>query len=147
MKDDEKDYFWLKVFIFVGYIAVILVIIISAGTLPERIITRQVGWIIFIFGFLLWLPARITIRKYHTSLPEAYRIVKTGIYAKIRHPIYIAIEIMYIGFSLVLYSLWGVVSTIALLTPLHFYRIYEEEKLFKKVFGAEYIEYKKNTWF
>jgi len=147
MADDKKEYFWLKIFIFVGYIVVILVMIISAGTLPQRLILRQAGWIIFILGTLIWLPARITIRKYHTSLPEAYRIVKTGIYSKIRHPIYIGIEIMYIGFSLVLYSLWGLISTVALLTPLHIYRIFEEEKLLGKVFGAEFIEYKKNTWF
>ncbi|MGQ9706759.1 MAG: methyltransferase family protein [bacterium] len=147
MIDKKKEYFWLKIFIFVGYIAVIIVMIISAGTLPEKFIIRQIGWIIFIIGFLLWLPARITIRRFHTSLPEAYKIVKTGIYSKIRHPIYISIEIMYIGFSLVLYSLWGFISTLALLTPLHIYRAYEEEKLFKKVFGAEYIEYKKKTWF
>ncbi|HDM43200.1 MAG TPA: DUF1295 domain-containing protein [Firmicutes bacterium] len=147
MTEEKKSYFWLKTSIFFGYIIVILVMITSAGTLPEKLIVRYIGWVIFIVGFIVWLPARIQLRKYYTSLPEAYKIIKTGIYAKIRHPIYIGVELMFAGFSLVLYSLWGLVSTIVLITALHYYRIIEEERLLEERFGKDWLEYKKNTWF
>jgi len=56
----------------------------------------------------------------YTALPEARHLVTHGIYSKIRHPIYVGVQLVYWGLSLWFRSWPGFILTLILLLPLHF---------------------------
>ena len=73
------------------------------------------------------------------------KIIKTGIYAYTRNPIYVA----FIGFQISMFLVFGnifyVLSSIFLSIWIHFFVIIPEENYLIKKFGNEYERYKKNV--
>lgn len=67
------------------------------------------------------------------------RVISTGPYALIRHPMYAGVLIMVIGVPLALASWWGL-AIIFLVVPVLAWRILDEEKLLKKDLPG-YVDY------
>jgi protein-S-isoprenylcysteine O-methyltransferase Ste14 len=59
------------------------------------------------------------------------KVVSTGPYGLVRHPMYMGVLVMVIGVPLALGSLWGL-AVLALTTPVLIWRILDEEQLLKK---------------
>jgi protein-S-isoprenylcysteine O-methyltransferase Ste14 len=72
---------------------------------------------------------------------EDQKVISTGLYALIRHPMYAGVLIMMIGVPLALGSFWGLV-VLAIILPGLIWRILDEEKLLKKDLPgyADYME-------
>lgn len=70
---------------------------------------------------------------------EDQRVISSGPYALVRHPMYGGVLVMMVGVPLALGSWWGLV-VLALITPGLIWRILDEEKLLKKDLPG-YIEY------
>ena len=62
---------------------------------------------------------------------ESQKVISTGPYAFIRHPMYTGVLIMVIGVPLALDSWWGL-AIVALVVPVLAWRILDEEKLLEK---------------
>ncbi len=62
---------------------------------------------------------------------EGQKVISTGPYALLRHPMYVGVLVMAIGVPLALGSLWGL-AVLALIMPVLIWRILDEEKLLKK---------------
>lgn len=62
---------------------------------------------------------------------EAQKVISTGPYAIVRHPMYAGVLVMMIGVPLALGSLWGLL-VLAIISPGLIWRIVDEEKLLKK---------------
>jgi protein-S-isoprenylcysteine O-methyltransferase Ste14 len=62
---------------------------------------------------------------------EDQKVVATGPYALVRHPMYVGVLVMVIGVPLALGSWWGL-AVVALTTPILMWRILDEEQLLKK---------------
>ena len=62
---------------------------------------------------------------------EGQKVIATGPYALVRHPMYVGVLIMVIGVPLALGSWWGL-AVLALTTPALSWRILDEEQLLKK---------------
>jgi protein-S-isoprenylcysteine O-methyltransferase Ste14 len=78
------------------------------------------------------------------QLQSDHRLVTTGPYARMRHPIYTALVGWAAGFALVTAN-WIFVA-FAILTPMFFFlRVPREEKMMLDQFGGEYREYIKRT--
>lgn len=60
------------------------------------------------------------------ALQRDHRVIDRGPYAIIRHPIYAAVLLMYIGTVLV-FSTWWTWLSLALLVAVHIYRLLDEE--------------------
>jgi protein-S-isoprenylcysteine O-methyltransferase Ste14 len=75
-----------------------------------------------------------TVQKF-----EGQRVISTGLYASVRHPVYTGALIMSIGIPLALGSWWGF-AFLALTIPVVVWRILDEEKLLKKDLQG-YTEY------
>ncbi len=71
------------------------------------------------------------------------KIITTGLYGVVRHPMYIGVLIMYMPTPLALGSYWGLIPMAFLPVALVF-RILNEEKVLKENFG-DYEEYCKKT--
>jgi protein-S-isoprenylcysteine O-methyltransferase Ste14 len=99
-----------------------------------------VGVVIFSFSWKELGEVRIGV------LPGK-SLITTGIYSKIRHPIYLGIKLIYLGLALFFKSTVTVILFFVLLFPVHMYRVRREEQELIKRFGEEYLEYKKRTLF
>ena len=106
-----------------------------------------IAFILLILGTIVLFISLINLGKYYTPSPIPKGLVTKGIYSKVRHPIYLSLEILFIGLSLLFKSLVGLLLTVLLIIPFHLYRKRKEEKLMLEKFGKQYIEYKKRTWF
>jgi protein-S-isoprenylcysteine O-methyltransferase Ste14 len=65
------------------------------------------------------------------QVEEGQKVISTGLYASVRHPMYMGVLVMIIGVPLALGSWWGLVA-VALLTPVLVWRILDEEKFLSK---------------
>lgn len=72
---------------------------------------------------------------------EGQQVISTGLYALVRHPMYMGLLGMMIGVPLALGSVWGL-AVLALITPILIWRILDEEKVLKKDLPgyAEYMQ-------
>ena len=105
-----------------------------------------ISGLLFIGGAALGVKARHELAECFSGTPKAIRIVRSGVYAKIRHPIYIgglliSISLCLLYRNLIFYCVLLVVCVIQSI------RARTEEKLLLKTFGQEYINYKNSTWF
>jgi len=77
---------------------------------------------------------------------EPRKLVTTGFYARLRHPIYVFGTM---AFLLVLLALqgWQALVIWAILIPIQVIRARREERVLTEAFGAEYEAYRKSTWF
>ena len=73
------------------------------------------------------------------KVEDGQRVITTGPYALVRHPMYAGVLVMVIGVPLALSSWWGLVI-MALVVPGLAWRIMDEEKLLKKDLPG-YVEY------
>lgn len=106
------------------------------------------GIILFIAGYALRLTSRIMLHKQFSvfvALQKEHKLITTGIYKWVRHPIYTAGVISFIGFILITNSLLGLLMGIFLMLPALLYRIHVEEQMLIAHFGKEYVEYKKKV--
>lgn len=106
------------------------------------------GFFIFLIGnYLFYLSHKQLGDNWsHTLMVlEKHQLVTTGLYRKIRHPMYSSIFIKGIGISLL--SLNYLLSALYLVPfiLLVFLRIKKEESMMKEKFGSEYIQYMEET--
>ena len=77
---------------------------------------------------------------------KASTLVTTGLYSRIRNPIYFFGALMILGIII-----WSnkplLLLFFVVLIPLQIYRIRKEERVLAEKFGAAYLDYKRQTWF
>ena len=95
---------------------------------------------------IVWFVARRQLGVAFSVRPEARQLVVTGLYAKLRHPIYVFGTM---AFLLVLLALqgWQALAIWAILIPVQIVRGRREESVLAEAFGAEYEAYRNSTWF
>jgi protein-S-isoprenylcysteine O-methyltransferase Ste14 len=91
-------------------------------------------------GLALFLAAAITKH----SFGESSSLVTTGVYAKVRHPMYTGLILMHLGFPLLTGSALTLLSA-ALWIPLILLWGHWEEIQLEERFGEEYRHYKAKT--
>jgi len=134
-----KLLYWIDVFFFLCFGAYV----VAETNVDDRFI---VGVGMAIFGFAFWLLARIQLGESFSVTAQAKALVTTGLYSKIRHPIYTFGGISFLG----LFIAWGkliplVVFLIAY--PMQIFRIKKEDAVLEEEFGEEYRRYKESSWF
>ena len=70
----------------------------------------------------------------------------TGVYARLRNPIYVAGCVLVAGVALLLGSWWPLLLLLVLI-PLQVARARREEAVLRARFGEEYEQYRRRTWF
>jgi protein-S-isoprenylcysteine O-methyltransferase Ste14 len=79
------------------------------------------------------------------TLQPEHRLITTGCYRWVRHPIYSGSVLAFAGFFLVFRSKLALIAVpVYLIGTLM--RIADEERLFAETFGAEYERYRARTW-
>jgi protein-S-isoprenylcysteine O-methyltransferase Ste14 len=79
------------------------------------------------------------------EIREQHTLVSTGIYSKIRHPMYTAIWFWVLGQSLLLTNFIAGLSGIVAFGLMYILRVGLEEKMMESTFGEDYKVYKSKT--
>ena len=123
-------------------ILVILTIYLLATGIP-RTSVFWIGWIIFLVGIILRMIALKQLGSMYSmnvEIRDQHKLINTGIYSLVRHPLYLAYFIDTLGIILFLQKIYF--SPILILT---FWglkvRLNNEEKELNNLFGNAYKEY------
>jgi protein-S-isoprenylcysteine O-methyltransferase Ste14 len=135
-----------KIIISIGFLSLIGVIVFSAfdfrfGWSPVPAYVALLGDLLVALGLFVNLLV-FRENSYGGSSIEIVndqKVISTGLYARVRHPMYVGVLIMVIGVPLALGSWWGL-AIIALTLPGLIWRILDEEELLKKDLPG-YTEY------
>lgn len=107
---------------------------------------RIAGIAIAVPAFILFVAARIELGRAFSVQAKATTLVTTGVYSRIRHPIYIFAALLILGIII-----WTgrpeLLLIFAVLVPLQLVRSRQEERVLREKFGAAYLDYKRKTWF
>jgi len=95
---------------------------------------------------VLWFVARWQLGDAFSVGAKARRLVTTGLYSKIRHPIYLFGTLAFLFVVLALLGWYGLVVW-AIVTAIQVRRSLREERLLLETFGQEYVTYRDQTWF
>lgn len=123
-----------------------LVVCISEAHAVDWTVLRIVGAILIVLALPLFVLARLQLGAAFSVQPQAKFLVTTGLYSKVRNPIYVFGGLMVIGASL-FWSVWGPLVVLAVMVPLQAYRVRKEEQVLLQAFGEEHERYKRQTWF
>ena len=129
---------------FVPAVAIlVLMLVFARGPWnPWRILGAA---LILVFLGLLTV-ARLQLGNSFSVTAQARRLVVSGLYARIRHPVYVFSSFLVLGAALYLQVLWLTVL-LAVIVPLQVWRARQEEKVLTLAFGEAYQAYRKTTWF
>jgi protein-S-isoprenylcysteine O-methyltransferase Ste14 len=109
-------------------------------------IFSYIGIFLLVPSVILFLVARIQLGASFQVSAQANKLVKTGIYKKLRHPIYLFGSLFILGMIFITQTFFLLI-VLALIIVLQKRRMKQEEKVLTEKFGNEYSEYKKQTWF
>ncbi len=106
-----------------------------------------VGMAIAVAGLALWATARIQLGKSFSVTPQARALVTTGLYSKLRNPIYFFAGVAYIA-MFIAWGYWIAIPPALLgMCALQMSRAHKEAKVLEAAFGDEYRRYREQTWF
>ncbi len=109
---------------------------------------RWVGFFVYSIGGALRLaPVFVLGRRFSglVAIQPGHRLVTTGLYGVIRHPSYLGLFLLALGWGLAFRSGVGVIIAVLMLIVV-LARIDAEERLLSETFGAEYDAYRTRTW-
>jgi protein-S-isoprenylcysteine O-methyltransferase Ste14 len=107
---------------------------------------RYVGTALTLVGMALIGVARFQLGKSFSIKPEAHALVTTGLYSKIRNPIYVFGTVAVAGLVLVMQKAW-MLAVLVVLVIAQTIRARREARVLESAFGDAYREYRSKTWF
>jgi protein-S-isoprenylcysteine O-methyltransferase Ste14 len=107
---------------------------------------KLIGALIAGIALPLFVLARLQLGSSFSIKAKAGRLVTTGLYSRIRNPIYLFGGLFLVGLSL-FFSVWGPLVVALVIVPLQVVRARREERVLAEAFGEEYERYKSKTWF
>ncbi|MEI8143374.1 MAG: methyltransferase [Candidatus Berkelbacteria bacterium] len=104
------------------------------------------GIALILLSLPLWILARFQLGKSFALRPIAKNFVHSGLYSKIRHPMYLFSSITAFGIMLIL-NHWYWYLLFFILIVVQIFRATKEDHALEKTFGQGYFDYKRKTWF
>jgi len=127
---------------------------------PIDIYLQIIGLIIIFFGLILYLIAGKTVTKeVNSKATEERKMMTTGLYAYIRHPLYLAFILIPVGFLLITLNYLSLFYFMTFTISTHpdeecdregkftfvIKEVRCEEEYMKKIYGKDYEEYMEKT--
>ena len=126
---------------------VILLLYLFVPGLKEQPWTalRILGGVLAVTGYSMFVTARLQLGKSFSVTPQAKELVTSGLYSRIRNPIYVFVDVMIFGAILALHLYW-LFAVYPLLVAMHVFRARREGKILQEKFGQAYLDYCSQTW-
>jgi len=123
-----------------------VVFLVLHANLVEWTPVKMAGAALAVFSVAMLAVARLQLGASFAIKAKAKTLVTTGIYSKIRNPIYVFGWLFLFGMATVLEN-WLLLGISVVLIPVQLYRARKEEAVLSAAFGEEYARYKAGTWF
>jgi len=108
--------------------------------------TRWAGLIVCLIGLAGVIAARYTLGSSFSIVPKARELVTTGIYSRIRNPIYVFSLILIVGVIVMVRNPVLLFLPVIIL-PIQIIRARREAQVLEARFGEAYRQYRAQTWF
>jgi protein-S-isoprenylcysteine O-methyltransferase Ste14 len=95
--------------------------------LPATIVVIANVLVMAAFGFILLVLGENTFAASTITVEAGQRVISTGPYARVRHPMYAGAVLLILAMPMALGSLWGLLAA-AILPPILIARIFDEER-------------------
>ncbi len=130
---------WLSIYTFANHS-------INLTTLANRA-SIAIAILLVIAAIIVSQIAIRTLGKFFDRLiiKSDHQLVTEGIYGSVRHPIYTSYIFLFVGFCVMLQSLWGFGLLLAICTVWFGNRIGIEERMLSERFGDKYQDYCQQT--
>ena len=92
-----------------------------------------------------WIAARLQLGASFSVRPDARHLVTSGIYSKVRHPVYVFGTPAVLGVLVALLG-WQALSIAVILVPVELPRAPRGGRA-SETFGSEFNAYRERTWF
>ncbi|MFZ3266767.1 MAG: isoprenylcysteine carboxylmethyltransferase family protein [Terriglobales bacterium] len=122
-----------------------LVVIFRSGPGPHGA-ARWVGLVLGLIGLAGVIAARFTLGRSFSIRAKATALVTTGIYSRIRNPIYVSGVICLIGLVVMMGRPY-LLAILLVIVPMQIIRARREARVLEEKFGEVYREYRQRTWF
>lgn len=134
-----------KIILMLFVVVLPLIVMRLLSKYPHDLMT-YIGIGLIIPSFLLLLTAYYQLGSSFAITPQAKELVTKGLYAKIRHPIYVFGILLFIGFAMVTRSVLSyVLLVLALVDGIR--RARKENSVLEEKFGDAYRAYRDHVWF
>ncbi len=97
-------------------------------------------------SFALWMLARYQLGSSFRATAQAHKLVTTGLYSRIRNPIYLFGQLAFLGLAIAWNTPLGY-GIFVLMIPVQMLRARKERAVLENAFGDEYRAYRERTWF
>lgn len=140
---DERKFYLFAVVQIVAIGGLLCAVIVWNGPWNAQ---RKVGTGLVVLGIIFIAIARYQLGRSFSIRPEAHKLVTTGLYSKIRNPIYVFGMVLVTGVILVFQNpvLWVILPVLVIAQAI---RARKEAGVLESAFGDQYREYRKKTWF
>jgi protein-S-isoprenylcysteine O-methyltransferase Ste14 len=145
--ENEKGQQWIQFCIYISYIGIFILSSLDHRFLWSTVSIPYVilGDVLVAFGYLIILIVlrENTFASTTIEVSQDHKVISTGPYAIVRHPMYLGGIVMLLGTPLALGSCWGIIDFV-LITFFLAWRLLEEEKFLSTSLSG-YKEYCQKT--
>jgi protein-S-isoprenylcysteine O-methyltransferase Ste14 len=106
---------------------------------------RIAGAIVTLVSLSLIVLARIQLGRSFSVRAKATRLVTTGLYSRIRNPIYVFGCFFFLGLAMFIPA-WWLLLLLIIVIPMQIVRARREAAVLEATFGDEYRRYRQQTW-
>ena len=136
-------YKWSFIYLFYSYLIIVFVSIAEYFTKIKLINLKVVllGLIIYGFGIVIRRKAIKELGEYwsvYIEIKKEHKLIKSGIYKRLKHPYCLAVIAELVGICLVANSYNSLFLVFLIQLPLLFVRINLEEMVLRRHFGTKY---------
>lgn len=120
----------------------------SIGVLPDYLPLRFIGVVLYTMAFVLMVWAEIILGRQFSlqvTVQEDHHLITNGPYRYLRHPRYLGIIVVNLGYMLIFRSWVTGFAVVAVIATL-LWRIYDEERFLHQQFAAEWETYCATRW-
>jgi protein-S-isoprenylcysteine O-methyltransferase Ste14 len=107
---------------------------------------RIAGAAVALTSLVLILIARFQLGRAFSIRAKATRLVTTGLYGRLRNPIYVFGSFFFLGAAMFV-PFWPLLLPLVIVIPMQIARARREAALLEATFGDEYRQYRRRTWF
>lgn len=133
-------------YITLAIVSVAVVAMVAKFWGPPWTAQRIIGLGVAIPCCILLGIARVQLGRAFSVRAKATTLVTTGIYSRIRNPIYVFGSPAIMGLALWANKPWLLLAFLVII-PLQIYRAGKESRVLEEHFGEAYLNYKRQTWF
>lgn len=151
--EEGEDYIQMKlktvnrilIFILLTFVVLPWIILRWLSKYPHDPMT-YIGIALVIPSYVLVIIAFFQLGRSFLAKPQAKELVTKGLYAKIRHPIYVFGTLLFLGVAMVLHSVLFYVFWVMMFVE-QILMARRENRVLEEKFGDAYRAYRESVWF